>query len=94
MPRKHAALTLEKHTVTEVFVSREYLERLGILDMVLEAAKTDNFAMVYERLIEDARETNDINLIKMVTGEHIISVNDKGITFETVPPINTLSNPK
>ncbi len=92
MPRKRKALTLEKHNVTEVFVSREYLEKLGIMDMVMEAAKTDNFARVYERLIEDAQETNDTNLIKMVTGEHIISVATKGITFEAVPSIDSPSS--
>ncbi len=89
MPRKREALTIEKHNVTEVFVSREYLEKLGILDMVMAAAKTDNFARVYERLIEDAQETNDTNLLMVVTGEHIISVNDRGITFEAVPSLNS-----
>ena len=75
--------------VAEVFVSREYLEKLGILDMVMDAVKTGNFDAVYERLIEDALEANDTNLVKMVTGEHIISVNDDGITFESVESVKS-----
>ena len=94
MTRKRKAITLEKHNVTEVFVSRQYLEKLGILDMVMEAAKTDNFAKVYEALIKDALETEDTNLVKMVTGEHIISVNADGITFESVESVKTPSSPE
>jgi hypothetical protein len=94
MTRIHKALTLEKHNVTEVFVSREYLDKLGILELVREAVKTDNFAGVYERLIEDALEADDTNLVKIVTGEHIISVNEDGITFEAVPSINAPASPK
>ena len=77
----------EENQVREVFVSREYLEKLGILDMVMDAVKTDNFDRVYERLIEDALEADDTNLVKMVSGEHIISVNDNGITFESVEAV-------
>lgn len=94
MTRIRKALTLESHNVTEVFVSREYLEKLGILELVMEAVKTDNFAEVYERLIADALEANDTNLVKMVTGEHIISVNDDGITFEAVHPLKSPPSPK
>jgi len=94
MTRIHKALTLEKHNVTEVFVSREYLEKLGIMDLVMEAVKTDNFSGVYERLIEDALESDDTNLVKIVTGEHIISVNDDGITFEAVKPLSGPSSSK
>ena len=94
MTRKRKALTLEKHNVSKVFVSKEYLEKLGIMDMVLEAAKTDNFAKVYEALIKDALETDDTNLVKMVTGEHIISVNTDGITFESIESVKTPSSPE
>ena len=94
MTRKRKALTLETHNVSKVFVSKEYLRKLGIMEMVLEATKTDNFAKVYEALIKDALETNDTNLIKMVTGEHIISVNTNGITFESVESVKTPSSPE
>jgi hypothetical protein len=94
MTRKRKALTLETHNVAKVFVSKEYLEKLGIMDRVLEAAKTDNFAKVYEALIKDALETNDTNLVKMVAGEHIISVNADGITFESVESVKTPSSPE
>jgi len=94
MTRKRKSLTLEKHNVATVFVSKEYLGKLGIMDRVLEAAKTDNFAKVYEALIKDALETNDTNLVKMVTGEHIISVNANGITFESVESVKTPSSPE
>jgi hypothetical protein len=94
MSRKRKALTLETHNVSKVFVSKEYLGKLGIMDRVLEAAKTDNFAGVYEALIKDALETEDTNLVKMVTGEHIISVNADGITFESIESIKVPSSPE
>lgn len=94
MTRKRKAVTLEKHNVSKVFVSKEYLEKLSIMDLVLEAAQTDNFAKVYEALIKDALETNDTNLVKMVTGEHIISVNANGITLESVDAIKLPSSPE
>jgi len=94
MTRKRKALTLETHNVSKVFVSKEYLRKLGIMEMVLEAAKTDNFAKVYEALIKDALETDDTNLGKMVTGEHIISVNVDGITFESIESVKTPSSPE
>ena len=89
MTRKRKALTLETHNVSKVFISKEYLEKLEILDMVLEAARTDNFAKVYEALIKDALETNDTNMVKIVKGEHIISVNEAGITFEVIQSITS-----
>ncbi len=94
MTQKRESLTLEKHNVAKVFVAKEYLEELGIMDMVLEAARTDNFAKVYEALIKDALETKDTNLVKMVTGEHIISVNADGITFESIESVKTPSSPE
>lgn len=94
MTRIRKSLTLETHNVSRVFVSKEYLEKLGIMDMVLEAAQADNFSKVYEALIKDALETDDTNLVKMVTGEHIISVNADGITFESVASVKTPSNPE
>lgn len=94
MTRIRESLTLETHNVSKVFVSKEYLEELGIMDMVLEAAKTDNFAKVYEALIKDALETDDTNLVKMVAGEHIISVNADGITFESIASVKTPSSPE
>ena len=94
MTRKRESLTLETHNVSKVFVSKEYLEKLGIMDMVLEAAKTDNFAKVYEALIKDALETDDTNLVKMVAGEHIISVNADGIIFESIASVKTPSSPE
>ena len=84
MNRKRASLTLEKHTVKEVFVSSEYLEMLGIMDRVIEAAETDNFTRVYEILIADAKEHNDISLLQIVAGEHEVSTNSAGIRFVAV----------
>ena len=84
MARKSEAPPSEKNQVTEVFVSREYLEKLGLLDSVLAAVKTGDFGEVYKRLVEDALEVSDTNLVKMVSGKHIISVNEGGITFESV----------
>ncbi len=81
MNRKRQSLTLEKHNVTEVFISREYLDQLGIWEVVQAAAKADNFSEVYKILIADAKETNDTNLLKVVSGGHNINLSDNGITF-------------
>ncbi|MCP3953062.1 MAG: hypothetical protein GY697_12720, partial [Desulfobacterales bacterium] len=61
MPRKRKALTFAKHNVIEVFISREYLEELGIMDKVAYAMETENYSKVYEALITDAKNSDDFN---------------------------------
>ncbi len=84
MAVKSESFPLVKHGVSEVFVSREYLEQLGIMDLVIKAAESDNFDKVYKILIEDALETKDTNLVKIVTAEHSIRINRDGVTFAAI----------